>query len=112
MKKPNFVTILRILLVAFCFVFGLDKFLEFLPICSLNEDISIEGMIGLGMIEIGLGVALIYGRYLLIVARLATIIMSGGMLLHLLKGTKDFGGALIGTIIGLLLIFLYKKLNQ
>lgn len=110
--KLDFLSLLRILLALCCLVFGLDKFLEFLPFCSLNEDISIEGMIGLGIVETGLGMALLFNRKLLLFARLSTAIMMGGLIMHLLQGTKDFGGALIGTILGLLLIFTYKRLNK
>ena len=110
--ESNYLNGLRIVLSLFCLVFGVDKFLEFLPICNLVNDLPKEAIIGLGVTEIVLGMALFSKKYLLISARLATAIMIGGMTMHLLKGTNDFGGALIGTIIGLLLIFTYKKLNK
>ena len=107
--NPTLVNILRILFAIFCIGFGMDKFLEFLPICSLTSHIPPSGMIGIGVLEIIIGLLLLLNKKVLWSLRLATAIMFGGLIMHLIKGTYDCGGALIGVIIGFILIYLYKK---
>lgn len=100
---------LKIVFALFCIGFGIDKFVEFLPICSLTEYISREGMFFTGVLEIILGVLILLDKYVLIALKIATVIIIGGLLLHLIKGTYDIAGALSGAILGLILIFAYKN---
>ena len=104
-------TILRLLFAGFCIVFGIDKFLEFLPACSLTAYIPPSAMMATGVLEIILGIALFLNKYTLTVLRLITGLMLGGLILHLLKGTYDVGGAAFGAIVGLILIIAYKRRN-
>ncbi len=108
-KSVNF---LRVLVALFCIFFGADKFLELIPTCSLINHITPEGMFVLGVLEIIIGVALLGKWNILLMARLATAMMIGGLLMHLIKGTNDFGGATVGALLGLSLIFTYKKFNK
>jgi len=108
----NSIKIIRSLLAFHIIVFGLNKFFSFLSTCSLLNDAPTAGIIGLGIIQIVLGIILFSGRYLLISAILATALMMNAVGMHLLKGTNDFGGAIVGGILGCLLIFGHKKLNQ
>ena len=71
-------SILQIIFAVFCIIFGLDKFLEFLPACSLMSDIPQSGMIATGVIEIIIGIALLLKKYTLTSLRVATAIMIGG----------------------------------
>ena len=104
-------SILQILFAVFCIIFGLDKFLEFLPTCSLISDIPQSGMIATGVIEIIIGIALLLKKYTLTSLRVATAIMIGGLGFRLFKGTYDLGAAAFGSILGLVLIVLHKKRN-
>lgn len=93
--NPTLFTSLKIFFALFCIGFGIDKFIPFLPICSLTNYFPPYGMTVLGGIEMGLGI--------LLLLKMKTV------LLHLFTGSFDFGGALIGSAIGLLLIFETKK---
>ena len=107
--NPTLFTSLKIFFALFCIGFGIDKFIPFLPICSLTNYFPPYGMTVLGGIEMGLGILLLLKMKTLLLLRLITAIMIGAVLLHLFTGSFDFGGALIGSAIGLLLIFETKK---
>lgn len=109
MNQTTTTKLLTIVFAVFCIGFGIDKFVEFLPICSLTEYISSEGMFFTGVLEIILGIVILLDKFVLLALRIATALIIGGLLLHLLKGTYDIGGALLGAILGLILIFTYKK---
>jgi len=104
--------VLQILFALFCIGFGIDKFIPFLPTCSLTNHISSNGMIATGIVEIALGISLLLNKYVLICLRLATGIMIFGLIFHLATSTYDCGGAFIGTILGLILIYAHKNINQ
>lgn len=107
--NPTITKTLKIVFAIFCIVFGIDKFVEFLPICSLTEYIPREGMFITGILEIVLGVVILIDKFVLLALRIATALIIGGLLLHLLKGTYDIGGAILGAILGLTLLFAYKN---
>lgn len=107
--NPTFINVLRIVFALNCIIFGVDKFFEFLPTCSLTNHISQRGLIVTGVIEIILGFLLLLKKWELWVLRIGTGIMIGGVAFHLAKGSYDISGALIGALIGLFLIFAYKK---
>ena len=100
--------ILQIAFALFCIAFGIDKFYQFLPTCSLISHIPPVGMMVIGVMEILIGIALLLDRYTLTALRLAVAIIIGGILMHLLTGTYDIGGAVLGSVLGLATIFLYK----
>ena len=103
--NPSLVNILRIAFGIFCIVFGMDKFLEFLPTCSLIPNLPPFSMEAVGVLEIGIGILLLLNKYTRPTLLIVTAIMSSGVLLHILLGTSDFSGALVGTIWGILLIY-------
>ena len=107
--NPATVHIVQILFALFCILFGIDKFVEFLPTCSLLNYLPKSAMMVTGVLEIAIGILLLLKKQILLVLRLATAIMIGGLLLHVVKGTYDFSGALIGGLLGLFLIFAHKK---
>lgn len=109
---PTLENILLILFAIFCIAFGLDKFLEFLPTCSLTSHIPKNGLMLIGVLEILIGISLLLKKkYTLTALRLAVAIMFGGVIFHLLKGTYDIGGAVIGVVLGVILIVSQKR-NQ
>ncbi len=107
--NPTLVNTIQILFALFCILFGIDKFVEFLPTCSLLNYLPKSAMMVTGVLEILIGILLLLKKQTLLVLRLATAIMLGGFLLHIVKGTYDFSGALIGGLVGLFLIFAHKK---
>lgn len=106
------VGLLQIAFALFCIIFGLDKFLEFLPTCSLVNHIPANGMIVIGCLEIIVGMVLLTKQYTLLSLRVATAMIIGGIIFHLATGTYDFGGGLIGAFIGLFLIYQYKRRDK
>ena len=107
--NPTTIKILRILFALFCLVFGVDKFLEFLPTCNLNQQIPPIGMQFTGIFQIIIGILLLLNKWVLLALRIVTAIIIGGLLMHLFIGQYDLTGALFGSMLGLLLIFNYKK---
>ena len=107
--NPTFLNVVRIGFALFCIGFGLDKFLYFLPTCSLTQYISPTGMLITGIIELVFGMALLFKKYELMALRILTALIIGGLMLHLIKGTTDFNGAIVGSLMGLFLIFAYKR---
>ena len=110
--NSNIEKVLQISFAIFCIAFGIDKFIEFLPHCSLTDQISRRGMIATGVIEIGIGILLLLNKYTLLSLRLATAIMFGGVAMHLAKGTYDITGAAFGTILGVVLIFIQRNKSK
>jgi hypothetical protein len=102
------ITALRILFGIFCIAFGIDKFVEFLPKCSLLNHLPVWTMWGTGVLEIGLGLCMILDKYTMIALQIAAVVMFTGVVLHTLIGTYDFSGALIGTVVAMILIFLSR----
>jgi hypothetical protein len=99
---------IHILFALICIVFGIDKLIEFLPTWSLTSHIFQTGMIVTGVLEIGIGIMLFLKKYTLLSLKLGTAIMFGGMLVHVIDGTYDFSGALVGLIMGMFLIYEHK----
>jgi len=106
--KPTFKNILRIAYGLFCIGFGIDKFVEFLPTCGLIPNLPPFSMELIGILEIGIGILLLLNKYTMPTLQVITVVMFSGVLLHTLIGTYDFIGAFIGTIWGMLLVYLYK----
>jgi len=101
-------TAIRILFGIFCIAFGIDKFVEFLPKCSLLNHLPVWWMWATGLLEIGLGLLMIIDKYTMIAFQLAAVVMFTGVVLHTLIGTYDFSGALVGTVVAMILIFLSR----
>lgn len=105
----NLYDILRIAFGIFCIAFGFDKFIEFLPKCSLLDHLPVWSMWGAGALEIILGILLIMDKYTKIALQVLAMVMFGGVVLHTLIGTYDFSGALIGTLWPMLLLYMQMK---
>ena len=78
----------------------------------MSEYIPPSGMIITGIIEIGFGIILLIKKYELLALRILTGLIIGGLIFHLGTGSTDFSGAIIGSLMGLFLIFAYKKQIQ
>jgi len=92
-----------------CFVIGIDKFFEFLPLCSLTSTLTREGMMIIGVLEILGGIGLLTQKYKAFSLRLLGLIMISAIVLHKLIDTSDFGGALFGLFTVFFLLYLEKK---
>lgn len=95
-----------------CIVLGIDKFVEFLPLCSLTDIVSREGMMVTGVLEILGGIGLLTQKYRMFSLRFLGIIMILAVVLHKFNGTSDFGGALLGVFAVFFLLYLERKRNK
>ena len=107
--SPTLANMLRIAFGIFCIAFGIDKFVEYLPTCSLIPNLPPFSMELVGILEIGMGFLLLLNKYTMPTLQIVTVMMFSGVVLHTLIGTYDFSGAFIGTIWGMLLVYLYKE---
>jgi len=101
----NLTNIAKILFALSCIIMGIDKFVEFLPHCTLLSFIPQEMMWGTGVLEIIIGLMIFLNKNTSLMIKLGTAIMAGGVGLHLVTQTFDLGGALVSTILGLVYIF-------
>ncbi len=107
---------LRILFGLFCLVFGLNKFLDFMPFPPLPEvaqnlmEIYAESgfMKIIGVIEILGGLALLTNKFVPLALTFLVAIMFNAVLFHALHDMANIGGAIVGMILGLLLVFVNK----
>ena len=106
----------RILFGLFCLIFGLNKFLNFLPMPELTGDaatlmgiyFSSGFMKVIGVLEILGGLALLVGKYVPLALTILVAIMFNALLFHLLHDPAGVGGAVLGMILSLILIYAYR----
>ena len=107
---------LRILFGVFCLVFGLNKFLNFLPFPPIPGDggtlMTIYFTSGflkiIGVLEIIFGLALIVGKYVPLALTVLGAIMFNAFLFHALHDMGNIAGAVIGCLMNLILAYAYK----
>ena len=107
---------LRILFGVFALIFGINKFAAFLPAFEIPGDggtlFGIYESSGfmkiIGVIEILGGLALLAGKFVPMALVWLTAIMFNALLFHLLHDKAGIGGAALGMILSLLLVFSYK----
>jgi len=107
---------LRILFGVFCLVFGLNKFIGFLPMPAIEGDggtlMQIYGTSGfmtiIGILEILGGLALISGKFVPLALTILTAIMFNAFLFHALHDMGGIGGAVLGMILSLVLVYAYR----
>jgi len=92
-----------------CIIIGVDKFFEFLPICSLTYVSSKESMMVTGVLEILGGLGLLTKKFRLLSLILLGLIMFLGVVMHIVTKTTDFGGALFGLITAFFLLYGERK---
>jgi len=96
---------LRIFLAINLIIIGIDKFYTFLPPCSLMKNVSATGaMIG-GLIEILLGILVLFKIQLKPVLYTSAFLMGAAVVSHLVNGTYDLGGALFLMFYSLGLVY-------
>jgi len=107
---------IRILFGIFCLVFGLNKFLGFIPFPPMEGDAAaLMGIYAgsgffkfIGVLEILGGIALLVGKYVPLALTILTAIMFNAAIFHILHDMGGIGGAALGMILSCVLIYAYK----
>ena len=108
--------ILRILLGLAMVVFGLNKFLQFMPMEPPTGDMgALMGvlmkspfMMIIAVIEILGGVALLINKYVPLALTFLIAVLLNAMLFHLFYDAANIGGALVFLVIALVLVYANK----
>lgn len=114
--NPKVTMGLRILFGVFCLIFGLNKFLGFLPMPEIPGDggtlMGIYATSGfmtiIGVLEILGGVALLLNKFVPLSLTFLVAIMFNAFLFHALHDIANIGGAVLGLVLGLLLVYANK----
>ena len=107
----------RLLFGIFLFVFGLNKFLGFLPLPELAGDgatlmgiyFSSGFMKLIGVLEILSGLALVVNKFVPLALTIAVAIMFNAAIFHILHDPAGIGGAALGLILGIGLVWINKE---
>jgi len=109
--------ILRILLGVFVIVFGLNKFLDFLPMPELSADAgayfgalsSAKTITLVAVVEIVAGLALIFNKYGALLALILMSVSINAVLFHLSLDPGGIGGAAVLLILNIAVLYGYKS---
>ena len=115
--NPKVTMGLRILFGLFCVVFGLNKFIGFMPFPEIPGDggtlMGIYATSGflkiIGILEILGGLALLLNKFVPLTLTFLVAIMFNAFLFHALHDIANIGGAVLGMILGLLLVYANKN---
>lgn len=107
---------IRILFGLFCLIFGLNKFLGFMPFPTIPGDggtlMGIYATSGflkiIGVLEILGGLALLLNKYVPLALTILVAIMFNAAIFHALHDINNIPGAILGLILGLVLIYANK----
>jgi len=107
---------LRIVYGLFLLVFGINKFAHFMDFPPIPGDggvlLGIYATSGffsiIGVLEIIGGLALLAGKYVPLALTIAIAIMFNAVLFHGLHDIANIGGAILGMVLGLALVYAYK----
>lgn len=114
--NPKVTMGVRILFGLFCLIFGLNKFLGFLPFPEMAGDagelMRIYGTSGfmkiIGVLEILGALALLANKYVGLALTILTAIMFNAFLFHALHDMGGIAGAALGMILSLVLVYAYR----
>ena len=115
--NPKIIMILRLLLGAMMLLFGIDKFFQFLNVPPIPGDGGIlmeiytrSGFLTiLGVLETLAGIALLVNRFVPIALIVTIAILFNATLIHLMYDPQNVIAALLGMIIGIVLVFSDKE---
>ena len=107
---------LRVLFGVFCLIFGLNKFIGFIPFPEIPGDggtlMGIYATSGfmkiIGVLEILGGLALLVNKYVPLSLTFMVAIMFNAFIFHALHDMAGIGGAVLGMVLGLLLVYANK----
>jgi len=115
--NPKLNMAIRILLGLFMLIFGLNKFIGFIPVPAISGDgatlLGIYKSSGfmsiIGVLEIIAGFALIIGKFIPLATIITTAIMFNAFVFHALHDMGGIGGSALGMILSLLVVLGYRK---
>lgn len=88
-------------------ILGVDKFFLFIPLsCTLLVDASKSMMYGLGVVEIGLAILLLLGKFTKSILIGVCLLMVWAIAMHFISGTYDIGGAVFLAILSVVPLLL------
>ena len=107
----------RILFGLFCLVFGLNKFIGFMPFPPIpgNGGVLLEIYMTsgffkiIGMLEILFGIGLIINKFVPLCLTVLVAIMVNAVLFHALHDLANIAGALVGLGLALFLIWDHRE---
>jgi putative oxidoreductase len=109
--------VLRILLGLFVLVFGLNKFLEFLPapdgmsegaMSYFGALINSKTMVLVAIVEIAAGLAFIFNKFGALLAIILMSVSINAVLFHAVLDQANIAGALVLLILNILVLIGYK----
>lgn len=107
---------IRILFGLMCLIFGLNKFIGFMPFPPIPGDggtlMGIYATSGfmkiIGVLEILGGIALLVNKFVPLWVTILVAIMFNAFLFHVLHDMANIAGAVVGLILSLLLVYINK----
>lgn len=114
--NPKVTMGLRVLFGLFMLIFGINKFVGFLEFPAIPGDggelmriYATSGFLKLiGVLEILVGIALLAGKYMPLALTIGIAIMFNAAVFHLIHDPGGVAGALVGLILGLVLVYANK----
>lgn len=114
--NPKITMGIRILFGLFCLIFGINKFANFMAFPTIPGDggtlMGIYATSGfmkiIGVLEIIGGLLLLVGKYVPLALTFMIAIMFNAAIFHALHDPANIVGALLGLILGLVLVYAYK----
>jgi hypothetical protein len=108
---------IRILFGVFCLFFGLNKFFGFMEFPEIPGDggtlMGIYATSGfmkiIGVLEILGGLALVLNKYVPLALTILVAIMFNAAVFHGLHDIANIPGAIIGLVLGLILVYVNKE---
>ena len=108
--------IIRIVFGLFCIFFGLNKFIGFMSFPPIPGDgqtlMNIYFSSGflklIGALEVVFGAGMVIGKYVPLSLTILIAIMFNAVVFHALHDTATIGGAILGLVLGIVLVYGYK----
>ena len=108
--------VVRILLGLFVIAFGLNKFLDFMPMPEMSAEagayfgalMSAKTLTLVGIVEVVSGLALIFNKYGALMALILMSVAVNAVLFHLMLDPGGIGGAAVLLILNITVIIGYK----
>ena len=109
--------VLRILLGLFVLVFGLNKFLHFIPMGEMSQEagayfgalVSTKTLTLVAVVEIVAGLALIFNKFGALWALILMSVSINAVLFHATLDPAGIAGSLVLLILNILVLYRYKK---
>ncbi|WP_298555434.1 DoxX family membrane protein [uncultured Algibacter sp.] len=109
--------VLRILLGLFVLVFGLNKFLDFIPMEEMSADAGAyfgalansKTLTLVALVEIAAGLALIFNKFGALLALILMSVSVNAVLFHATLEPGSIPGALVLLVLNILVLYGYKN---